>query len=109
MKQYIETVDIGTRPTDSKQQVYRTNDSPVKHPRTVGLEQLQEKLPGHNAQPESTSLGDGLQKKQAHRSSHRSTSRIDKTRNNHSARLQQLSNKFCTTRVRAKGPEQETR
>ena len=45
--------------------------------------------PGHIKQPESTSLGDEPEKTQVHRSSHRSASRTDQTRNNHRASLQQ--------------------
>ena len=62
----------------------------VKHPRTVGLGQFnQEELLSHIEQPESTLLGEELLKKQVHRSSHRSTSRMDQTRNTQRAHLQQ--------------------
>ena len=86
----MRTVDIDTGPTDSAHQVYQTKVSPAKRSRTVGLGQLhQEELPGHIEQPESTSLGDEHPKKQVHRSSHRSAPRMDQTRNNHRAHLQQ--------------------
>ena len=86
----MRTVDIDTGLTDSAHQVHQTNVSLAKHPRAVGLGQLhQEELPGHIEQPESTSLGDELRKKQVHRSPRRSTSRMDQTRNNHRAHLQQ--------------------
>ena len=85
----IRTADIDTGPTDSAYQVYQTNISPVEHPWTVGLCQFhQEERPGHIEQPESTSLGDEPQKKQVHRSSHRSASRMHQTRNNHRVHLQ---------------------
>ena len=85
----MRTADIDTGPTDSAHQVYQTKVSPVKQPRTVGLGQLhQEERLGHIEQPESTSLGDELPKKQVHRSSHRSAPRMDQTRNNRRGDLQ---------------------
>ena len=84
----MTTVDIDIGPNDIAHQVYQTEVSPVKHPRTVGLGQLhQEELQGYIEQPESTSLGDELQMKQVRHSSHRSASRIDQTKNNHRAHI----------------------
>ena len=86
----MRAVDIDTGPTESAHQVYQTKVLPVKYPRTVALGELHEKeLPGHIEQPESNSLlGDELQKKQVHRSSHRSAPRMDQTRNNRRGDLQ---------------------
>lgn len=81
----IGTVGIDTGPTGSAQHVYQTKDSHVRNPWTVEQEQTQEELPGHIVeQPKN-----GLHKMQAHSSSHRNTSRMDKTRNDHRERLQQ--------------------
>ena len=86
----MTTVDIDIGPNDIAHQVYQTEVSPVKHPRTVGLGQLhQEELQGYIEQPESTSLGDELQNEQVHLTSHLSASRMDQTRNNDRAHLQQ--------------------
>ena len=113
----MTTVDIDIGPNDIAHQVYQTEVSPVKHPRTVGLGQLhQEELQGYIEQPESTSLGDELQKKQS------TAVRIAALRGwiKHEATIvhtynsrNQLSEKFCTKQtvsaINAKGQIREAR
>ena len=64
--------------------------SPVKNHWAVGQEQLQDELPGDTIkQSESTSLCNELLKRQAHSTSHRTTSGMNETRNDFRDRLQQ--------------------
>lgn len=70
--------------------MYQRRDSLViKHPWTAGQEQPQEELQGHIDQLQSTSHLNELHNKQAHRSWYHSPSKLDTTRNDHPAHLQQ--------------------
>lgn len=85
--QYIGTVGVDTGLTDSAHHAHhRTKASPVKNPWTVGREQLQEEASEshrHTAE-EHFAFRNELRKKKARGSSHRTTSRMDTTRNDSS-------------------------
>lgn len=88
-KYNIGTVGIDTGQTDNAHHVYQTRDSLATIPWSVGQEQPQEELQHDIEQQESTSRRNELRKKHAHRSFHHSTSKMDKSRNNHRVHLQQ--------------------